>query len=266
MDDLTEKQPGIAEIARDVVRAAQRVLDPKLLGPAVGDKILQLDDDRVVAVIEQIHGHAGDGDAEAKAAWGALMHPEAFVERLDAFRRSRIYHIAARLECEATLALFSAGEAARRSREEEHSFLVYGLADDAVGERMSKARRPDRDVRTQASYDTDPRVIVNLLENPRTTEMDVVRIAARRPADASVLTVIFRNKKWIARYIVKVALARNPYTPNNMSRNLLPQLLLKDLLEIRDDAALHASVRKAADRLIKIKRRRKLDEFEKLVN
>ena len=56
-----------------------------------------------------------------------------------------------------------------------------------LGERKSLARRPDRAMLDRLLHDPHPDVIRRLLRNPRLTEDDVVRLAARRPGRPEVL-------------------------------------------------------------------------------
>ncbi|MBZ0273969.1 hypothetical protein K8I61_18160 [bacterium] len=247
------------ERIQDLVRAAQRVLDQRLRINFLGERLLSYTDDETLDALDIIRELATTGDQDARDAWALVVHPETLVERLDPFRKSRLYHMAVRREDEAVVALFSEGMAARRSDRVADAFFNYGLPEKTLGERVAKARSTDKATRERVRYDIEPRVIETYLTNPRTTETDVVRLAARRPADPKILSTIFRNERWISRYMVKLAVARNPYAPVNITRNLLPQLLRKDLLDIRDDPSLHMEIRRAALDLLEDKRKSNYD-------
>ena len=79
-----------------------------------------------------------------------------------------------------------------------------------LGERKSLARRPDRAAIDRLLRDPHPVVIRRLLENPRVTEDDVVRLAARRPGQPEVLAEIARTPAWLHRARVRLALILNP--------------------------------------------------------
>src|SRR6188474_917696 len=68
-----------------------------------------------------------------------------------------------------------------------------------VGERKSLARSPNRRAFDKLLSDPHPLVIRQLLENPRLTEDDVVRIAARRPVRPEAVTAIARAERWLKR-------------------------------------------------------------------
>ena len=81
-----------------------------------------------------------------------------------------------------------------------------------LGERRSLARRPDRRLFDKLLQDPEPLVIERLLQNPRLTEDDVVRMVARRPASGAVLFALARTA-WLCRRRVRMSLLQNPGTP-----------------------------------------------------
>jgi len=117
------------------------------------------------------------------------------------------------------------------------------LADVPLGVRKQLARSNRRDKLERLFADPEPLVIRQLLQNPKVTEADVVRMAARRPAVAGVLRELFRAERWIRRYAVKRTLVMNPYTPGEIAARLLPLLRREDLRAIAVDPTLHARVR-----------------------
>ena len=83
--------------------------------------------------------------------------------------------------------------------------------------------------------DDDPAVVRILLRNPRITEADVVRVAARRPTSAEIQRAIYRSERFVQRYAVKRALAFNPYTPSNLAARLVPMLTRNDARALAAD-------------------------------
>lgn len=128
------------------------------------------------------------------------------------------------------------------------------LARLTLGERKFLARGRDRYRLDRLLTDADPAVIHNLLLNPRLTERDVVRMAARRPARDVILREIAASR-FINRYRVKLALVSNPYTPTEIALKLVPFLLRPDLKRISTDNTLHQLVREQAARLLAEARR-----------
>lgn len=70
----------------------------------------------------------------------------------------------------------------------------------------------------------------------------MVRLSALRPISPEVLAQVFVHPRWIIRYRVQHALARNPFTPEDLAVQLVPHLSPSDRRELA-----HAS--HATDRL-----------------
>lgn len=120
----------------------------------------------------------------------------------------------------------------------------------SLGERRALARKPSRDILDKLLADPHPLVIQNLLVNPRLTEDDVVRMAARRPAHRAVIVEIARSPKWMARARVRQAVVLNPGTPTEIAVPALPQLSRTELLDVVALTLLPIVVRSAARDLL----------------
>jgi hypothetical protein len=110
-----------------------------------------------------------------------------------------------------------------------------------LGERKSIARSRDKALLDRVLRDPHPDVIRILLDNPAIVEDDVVRLAALRPVPPEVLVQVFRHTRWIIRYRVRHALARNPHTPEDVAVQLVPHLTPSDRRELAHVS--HASER-----------------------
>lgn len=118
----------------------------------------------------------------------------------------------------------------------------------SLGERKSLARRRDRHLLARVIADPHPDVIRLLLGNPMMVEADIVRLAARRPISPDVAREIAGSPRWMVRYAVQVALARNPGTPRDVALWVVPLLRPRELAELALDATLSPVVREAAAR------------------
>jgi hypothetical protein len=106
-----------------------------------------------------------------------------------------------------------------------------------LGERKSLARRPDRDIIQRLLADPHPAVIQRCLRNPRITEDDVIRLAARRPGNRDTLAEIARSP-WTHRPRVRMALVLNPATPDDIAARIAGLLLRPELeFVVRSPAA-----------------------------
>jgi hypothetical protein len=111
-----------------------------------------------------------------------------------------------------------------------------------LGERKWLARRPDRDTIQRLLGDPHPDVIGRCLRNPRMTEDDVVRLAARRPGRGEVLAEIARSR-WVHRPRVRVALVMNPAMPVELAVRIAGLLLRPELELVAQSPAVSAGLR-----------------------
>jgi len=128
--------------------------------------------------------------------------------------------------------------------------LPRAMAKVPLGVRRSMARRNDIGVIERLLGDPDPAVIENLLNNPRITELEVVRMAARSPVREAVLTAISRHPRWGIRHRVRVTLAHNPGTPTGITLGLLHLLLDQELEALAKDGRLSQVVTSRAEALL----------------
>ncbi len=119
-----------------------------------------------------------------------------------------------------------------------------------LGERKALARARDRDVLDRLLRDPHPHVIRNILSNPRITEDDVVRLAAKRPTFPDIQAEIAGNLKWGFRQRVRLALVQNPYTPPAIAVPILSMLVRPELFQVVAATDIPPIVRGAALELL----------------
>ncbi len=108
----------------------------------------------------------------------------------------------------------------------------YGVGRElSLGERKTLARRPNRAAFDRLLRDPNAQVIRQLLENPRLTEDDVIRLAARRPAQLEALRTLAKSQ-WLSRPRVRIALIHNPATPTEIALPLLAACTRPELQEV----------------------------------
>lgn len=120
----------------------------------------------------------------------------------------------------------------------------------SLGERRALARRPTRAAFDKLLADPHPMVVQNLLANPRLTEDDVLRMAARRPAYPRVIGEIARHPRWSLRVRVRMAIVQNPGAPVELSVPLVRLLTRAELLQVLAAADVPGVVRAAASELL----------------
>ncbi len=127
----------------------------------------------------------------------------------------------------------------------------YGAGRElTVGERRSMARSPNRKVLEKLLRDPHPLVLRQLLGNPRLTEDDVVRLAARRPLHAATVEVLAESPRWLRRQRVRLSLLLNPGTPPAVSMPLLAVCTRCELLEVVHGVDTPLALRGSAQELL----------------
>lgn len=127
----------------------------------------------------------------------------------------------------------------------------YGTGRElTVGERKSLARAPSRRAFDKLLADPHPLVLRQLLENPRLTEDDVVRIAARRPARPEVALSLAKSPRWLRRPRVRMALLLNPGSPPSVVMPLLAACTRSELVEIVHGSDSNKALRATACELL----------------
>jgi hypothetical protein len=108
----------------------------------------------------------------------------------------------------------------------------YGAGRElTLGERRSLARRSGRHRFDALIKDPHPMVIRELLSNPKTTEDDVVRVAAFRPARPTSILAI-ASTRWLARRRVRMSVLQNPGSPLSVALPLVGLCTRAELLEL----------------------------------
>jgi len=119
-----------------------------------------------------------------------------------------------------------------------------------LGEKRSLARTRNKDLLDRLIYEPHPLVIKNILENPRMTEQEVLKMVSRRPNNEAILSEIFQNEKWLRSYNIKISMIKNPYTPVGIAMVLLYFLKKQDLKDVFRDHSLHELVKETAGDLL----------------
>jgi hypothetical protein len=99
----------------------------------------------------------------------------------------------------------------------------------AVGEKLTLARRGPSRVAGALLAEGHPQALKLALGNPFLTESQVLKVLARAGIPERVVGAIARHPKWSCQYSVRVALVRNPHTPDACVLSILPDLALQDV-------------------------------------
>jgi hypothetical protein len=120
--------------------------------------------------------------------------------------------------------------------------------------RIKLARHAGRTMRNLLVRDKNPLVARTVMLESMLTDGELELIAGNRSVVDDVFQIIARNERWLKKYPVVVAMAKNPRVNIGVAVRLIPRLSVRDLRALRRDYNVSQQVRKTADRLYKIKR------------
>jgi hypothetical protein len=238
------------ELARKLTRNLAAVGDPRQRALSLGHFLHDFPPGLIVAVLGTVLEQAERRDSGADPALQALLHPEMRASWREGL--SLQVQAVARLEGRRDLAGILLDLPPQDQRfEEPASGLPRELSKVPLGTRKSWARKTDIDLLEKLLYDPDRAVVANILDNPRLTLREVIRMASRNPVREKILEAVARHPKWSARYEVKLTLVYNPSTPTQLALRLLHFLMSQDLEKVSRDSRVSRVLVEKAKNLLK---------------
>lgn len=146
-------------------------------------------------------------------------------------------------------AVFAQGPAARTYDRNDERFVDRKMRRLTLGERRALSRSRDIDMLVRLAHDQDPRVVRELLVNPRLTEREAVMVASRRPTHAHVLEAVLASRFGTSRR-VRRAVAHNPYSPVALAMRAIAPLSAPELRLVIEDPHVSEEVRRHARSLL----------------
>ena len=186
----------------------------------------------------------------ARKARRMLVDPDSLKKALGPQRCKEVYLTSLRLGMLKVSRLFTdlrplkTGLAGYDKEEEAKMELI------TLGQRRALSKSGVKDTLDRLLSDPDPMVIGNILNNPRITEREVLKIASKRPNSPRLLKLLACHRRWSKRYNVLKAIALNPYTQPRISIALLEELLMQDVRLVSTDNTVHPQVRHAAKEIL----------------
>ncbi|MFL5262159.1 MAG: hypothetical protein ACJ79L_07105 [Anaeromyxobacteraceae bacterium] len=248
-----QREPGSLERARAVARQLAALEEGAMRTGAAARALAAAAPADAALLLAAAVALAVEGDPTLATAFGhALLAPGALAyDHLAA-----IYAAAVEGGLEEARALLVAAPP-RRAWHDRKPAPDRALAGVTLGHQKALARGArDPDLLARLAAGGEPDVVRELVRNPRLTEAQAVRIAARRPCRPETLRAVAAHERWRRAPAVLRAVAQNPYAEPALATKLLPRLTAADLASIADDGTLHPLVRAAAARLVQMKKRR----------
>ena len=253
LDDLTWVRPDWREALLDSLHRLERMLDGvqerAFRRTVVRDALHDLSAEALVATLVLLVDRSRQGQGRARAVLQELALEPTVYEEMPYARVRAAYALAQAHGCDDVARMFISALDDRNPTADE-AFTGNDHLDSPAGVRRSAARGKDRFLLDRLVHDRDHRVIATLLDNPRITEQDVVKIAAMRPTRPEVLTTVARHRRWSSRYVVRKAICLNPSTPAPIARRLVPTLMRQDLESLMETGGVTEDLRAHARSLL----------------
>lgn len=247
---MSEKNKKVSAWTKKLVSDLIVIEKQKTRSVVLAEKIGIFSTQTTVLVINEICRKAEERAPGYQEALFALIDIPAITSVLGYTKMSDIYLTSKAMGMDRVTRLLI-NPPPKKKRYSEYDFVEGQEVDQiTLGMKRSLAKGLSKDTLDRLVYDPDPHVIRNLLNNPRLTERDALKVASRRPTTGMVLMEVFNSRKWIERYSIKRALVKNPFTPTGVALGLVNFMLVQDLKEISRDGTLHAEIRKAAQEIL----------------
>ncbi len=144
-------------------------------------------------------------------------------------------------------------EAARRREAEgaRKKNLLLMLKELPVGQRLTLAKKGNKDVRMILIRDSNEMVALEVIGSPRITDAEVLAIAMMRDVSDKILRYIATNRKYRQNRQMVMALLQNPKTPVGVSLGLgISGLTDRELGDLAKNRNIPGAVSRAAHQVL----------------
>ena len=119
-----------------------------------------------------------------------------------------------------------------------------------VGEKIKLATIGNREARNLLLKDPNKLILAAVVNSPRMTEEDIIKICQSRNVSDEVLRLIAARKELTKNYKVKIGLVSNPKTPVPISLKLLIYITENDLRSISKNKNISTVVARGARKIL----------------
>jgi hypothetical protein len=140
--------------------------------------------------------------------------------------------------------------------EEGPQNLTMTVKNMNVSEKIKLGLMGNKEVREMLIKSTNKLISSAVLNNPRITDDEIIKLCNTKGTSEDLLRNIARNREWMAVYVIKHGLILNPKTPIAITIRLLPQLTERDLDKIARSKGISSAVTSNARKILTIKRKK----------
>ena len=123
------------------------------------------------------------------------------------------------------------------------------IRDMSVGQKIKLAYKGNKTARSILVRDTNKSVAVAVIKSGKVTDSEAAHYAGNKSVCDDVIREIARNKEFMRKYSVQVALANNPKAPAGVVMRLLGVMSKKDLQMLQRNRGISSAIRTAAKKL-----------------
>lgn len=120
-----------------------------------------------------------------------------------------------------------------------------------VSQKIGLALKGNKEERAILIRDSNRIVALAVMQSPKLTEQEAEMISAMRNVHRDVLRKVATNRVFLKKYKITLSLVKNPKVPQDISLGLLHRLTDRDLQLINRDRSLSEFVRRAAQRILR---------------
>ncbi|OQY28006.1 MAG: hypothetical protein B6244_08665 [Candidatus Cloacimonetes bacterium 4572_55] len=135
----------------------------------------------------------------------------------------------------------------RKFTQEEIQKVKQELKKLSAKQKISLIPQAPVDVVRILVRDPDPNVVAATLRSKLATQREAMVLALQKTTASNILEEIAKNKNWVSKYPIKIALVNNPKTPLDISLGLIVDLLQQDLMRLIQSSEVAPSVRAKAE-------------------
>jgi len=117
-------------------------------------------------------------------------------------------------------------------------------------EKIKLALRGNRDARMILIRDGNKMIRRFVLQNPRTSDSEVISLARNKNADNELLQIVTQHREWMRNYQVRLAIATNPKAPLPIALRQVSSLDQRDLRQIAKSKNVPQAIAAQARRIL----------------
>jgi hypothetical protein len=147
-------------------------------------------------------------------------------------------------------------EISEKKTERRAQSMIQKIQKLSVSERIQLALKGGREIRGILVKDPNKEVMLSVLENGKITESEIEMIAQSRSVSEESLRRISKNREWMKKYPIVLALVTNPKSPAGITVALVSNLKTRDLVILEKNKNVAEAIRSAAKKLLLWRRKR----------